>query len=207
PTPAPPPEPIPEPPPEPIPAPAAAMLEPSPGLDLSPRPELAWSLRVHGRGMLEINLPPTVGGGGQLAVEASWRNLVDVQLGAMLTTAGPQAVGSGTLVVNLVAARADTCAGPAFGRIRPRACVGVLAGSALAQGRGFRDDLRTTLPWLAVAVGGDIRVALSRRVGLSFGLDGLVSLVRPVFLVREEHEVRQLRELPRLGAPAGVGGV
>jgi hypothetical protein len=78
----------------------------------------------------------------------------------------------------------------------------------LAKGRGFREDYRTTLPWVALALGGDVRVGLGPRTALSFGLDGLASLVRPVFDVEEElFEVRQLRDLPRFGAAIGMGVV
>jgi hypothetical protein len=40
---------------------------------------------------------------------------------------------------------------------------------------------------------------------LAFGVDGLVNVVRPVFDVREDLQVRKLRELPYLGAMFGVG--
>jgi hypothetical protein len=178
--------------------------EPSPSLDLAPR-KPRWALRAVGRGLLTVGVPPTLGGGGQLGVEAGWRDLVDLHVGAFASSAGAQPIEDATLTVTLVAARTDLCVGPQLGRVRPRACGGVLAGSALAQGRGFLEDYRTTLPWVAVAFGGDVRVGLGPRTALSFGLDGLVGLVRPVFDVREEFEVRQLRELPRFGAAFGVG--
>jgi hypothetical protein len=208
-TPAPPtaepePEPEPEPAPDSVPEPA---IEPSPLPDLTPR-RSPWALRAQLRGLLTVGVPPTLGGGGQLGLELGWRDLVDVQLGALATSAGPQRVDeAATLSITLVAARADACVGPQLRRVRPRLCGGVLAGSALAQGRGFREDYRTTLPWVAVALGGDVRVGLGPRTALSFGLDGLVSVVRPVFDVREDFQVRQLRELPRFGAAIAMGVV
>lgn len=213
-TPAPPTEPEPAPEPAPLPEPERTETsEPSPLPDLAPRPR-PWALRASLRGLLTVGVPPTLGGGGQLGLEAGWRDLVDVQLGVLATSAGAQPVDAGaqssgeaTLAVTLVAGRADACVGPQLRRVRPRLCGGVLAGAALAEGRGFRDDYRATLPWLAVALGGDVRVGLSARTALSFGLDGLVSLVRPVFDVREDFEVRQLRELPRFGAAIGMGVV
>jgi hypothetical protein len=126
-------------------------------------------------------------------------------MGAFVSSAGPQPIDDATLAITLLAARADLCVGPQLRRVRPRACGGALAGSALAQGRGFRDNYRTTLPWMALAFGGDVRVGLGPRTALSFGLDGLVTVVRPVFDVREEFEVRQLRDLPRFGAALAVG--
>lgn len=205
---------IPEPPPEPEPEPAPTVaMEPSPLPDLEPR-RRAWALRAQLRGLLTVGVPPTLGGGGQLGLEAGWRDLVDVQLGVLATSAGAEPVDAGaqtagqaSLLVRLVAGRADVCVGPQLRRVRPRLCGGMLVGAALAEGRGFRDDYRTTLPWVAVALGGDVRVGLSARTALSFGLDGLVSVVRPTFDVREDFQVRQLRDLPRFGAAIGMGVV
>jgi hypothetical protein len=206
PTPTPTPEPLPEPEPEPTPPTPLAAIEPSPVTDLEPR-RTPWALRAQLRGLLTVGVPPTLGGGGQLGLELGWRELVDVQLGAFVASAGPQPIDDATLTITLVAARADTCVGPQLRRVRPRLCGGLLAGSALAQGRGFREDHRTTLPWVALALGGDVRVGLGPRTALSFGLDGLVSVVRPVFDVREDFQVRQLRDLPRFGAAIGMGVV
>jgi hypothetical protein len=200
-------EPLPAPAPLPAPDPVStAAIEPSPLAELAPR-RSPWALRAQLRGLLTVGVPPTLGGGGQLGLELGWRDLVDVQLGAFATSSGPQPVDEATLTITLVAARADVCVGPQLRRVRPRLCGGVLGGSALAQARGFRDDYRTTLPWVAVALGGDVRVGLGPRTALSFGLDGLVSVVRPVFDVREDFQVRQLRDLPRFGATIGMGVV
>lgn len=208
------PTPTPTPPPTPPPTPEPALpdrtaIEPSPRLDLEPRrrPADDWAVRAELRGLLTVGIPPTLGGGGQLGVEAGWRDLVDVRLGALGTSSGSRPAGEGTLTITLAAARADLCVGPRLRRVRPRACTGVLAGGALAQGRGFLRDYRTRLPWVAMAVGGDVRVGLGPRTALSFGLDGIVSLVRPVFDLAEDFEVRELRDLPRFGAALGVGVV
>lgn len=198
-------DPPPEQDPSPDPTPPVAN-EPTPRPDSAPR-KPAWALRGQLRGLLTVGVPPTLGGGGHLALELGWRDLVDVQLGALATSAGPQPVDGATLTVTLVAARADACVGPRLRRVRPRLCGGAVAGGALAQGRGFREDYRTTLPWVALALGGDVRVGLGPRTALSFGLDGLVSLVRPVFDVEDEFGVRELRDLPRFGASIGMGVV
>jgi hypothetical protein len=201
------PPPVIEPPPEPTPDPVpVAAVEPPSGLDLAPRKQ-PWALRAQLKGLLTVGVPPTLGGGGQLGLEAGWRDLVDLQVGAFASTAGPQTIDEATLSITLLAARADLCVGPQVRRVRPRACGGVLAGSAVAQGRGFRDNYRATLPWVALAFGGDVRVGVGPRTALSFGLDGLVTVVRPVFDVREQFEVRQLRDLPRFGAAFAVGFV
>lgn len=194
-------------PPEPEPEPVRAVLEPTPTLDLSPRPSRPWTLRAHAHGLLAINAPPTLGGGAAVGIEASWRDRIDLQLGAMATSAAPRAIAEGTLAVTLLAARVDLCAGPQLGRVRPRGCLGALAGNAVAQGRGFDQDGRVVLPWMAVAAGGDVRIAVHRRVALSLGLEGLLSVVQPVFYVRQESQERQLQPLPRVGALLSGGVV
>ena len=80
-----------------------------------------------------------------------------------------------------------------------------MAGRALGEGRGFERDFQTAVPWVALAFGGDLRVTLTSRLALSFDLDGLVTLFRPAFGVREELQVRKLRDLPRFGAAIGTG--
>ncbi|MCH9680272.1 MAG: hypothetical protein K0V04_02470 [Deltaproteobacteria bacterium] len=180
------------------------VVPPDDGLDLTP-PKPNWHLRAHGRALLTLGAPPTVGGGGQLGLELSWRNRVDLQLGALASSAGSQSVADGSLNVTLAAGRADLCWGPQLGLFRPRVCGGVVAGTAVGESQGFARDFRIAVPWLAGAVAADLRVRLAPRLRLSFGLDGLVTVLQPVFDVREELGVRQLRDLPRFGAALGVG--
>lgn len=202
-----PPPPEPEPTPAPVPEDLPPLAEPAPTLDLSPRPKSPWTLRAHAHGLLALAVPSALGGGAEVGVEASWRDRIDLQLGGLAAASSPQPVEGGTLSVALVAARADLCGGRSFGRVRPRGCVGALAGSALAQGRGFQIDGRITLPWLALAAGGDVRVGLGRWLALAFGFDAVIGVVRPAFAVREGSQVRHVRELPRLGGMLGMGVV
>ncbi|MCA9706524.1 MAG: hypothetical protein KDK70_11795 [Myxococcales bacterium] len=178
--------------------------EPSPGPDLTPR-ERPWSLRLHGGGMVTVGVPPPVGGGAELGVELGWRDVLDLQAGVLGASAGPQPIDDATLEITLLAGHVDVCAGPTMGRVRPRFCGGVVAGSAMAEGRGFVRDFQTVVPWVAGVFGGDLRIGLTRRLALSLDLDGLVTVVRPVFDVREELQVRKLRDLPRFGAAFGAG--
>ncbi len=192
-----------EPPPVVVPRPSAP--EPSPGPDLTPR-DRPWRLRVRAGGLVTVGLPPPLGGGAELAVELSWRDLVDVDVGVLGASAGPQPIDQGsTLQIALVAGRADVCAGPQMRRVRPRFCGGLIAGSAMGEGRGFVRDFQVVVPWVALAFGGDLRVSLMHRLDLSFDLDGVVTTVRPVFDVREELGVRKLRDLPRFGGMFGLG--
>lgn len=196
--------PPPLPPTDPPPVVTAPPPEPSPGPDLTPR-ESPWEWRIHGGGMITIGAPPPLGGGAELGAELGWRDVLDVQLGMIVTSAGPQRVEDWTLDITLLAGRADVCAGPQMGRVRPRFCGGLVAGGAIGEGRGFIRDFQTVVPWVAGAFGGDLRVGLTRRLALSFDIDGLVTVVRPVFDVLEQLEVRKLRDLPRFSAAFGVG--
>lgn len=206
------PEPRPEPEPQPEPQPEPKLEtspdEPVPGspahVDLSSPPP-RWELRGQLRGLLAYGVPPEVGGGGMLGLELSHKSLVDLQLGVQATSSGSERIDGGRLAVTLVGGRVDACVGPRIGEIRPRGCLGLLVGSALAEGQGFSTDYRVALPWAAGTFGGDVRVGLTPRVRLSFGLEGLVTVVRPVFDLREGPEARTLRELPRFGALFGVG--
>ncbi|MCX4242667.1 hypothetical protein [Paraliomyxa miuraensis] len=180
--------------PDPAPEPAAALVQPL--LDLDPPPVPAWGLRLDARGLLGINTPPTVAGGAMVGLDASWRERVDLHLGAMATTAAPRSIGGGTLAVTLLAARLDVCGGPQLGRVRPRGCLGTRAGNAMAQGRGFEQNGRAVLPWLAMAARGDVRVTLHRRVALGLGLEGLVNVVQPVFYTLQGAQ----EPMPRFGA-------
>lgn len=175
-----------------------------PGLDLTPRPS-PWEWRLHGGGLVTIGAPRPMGGGAELGIELGWRDRLDVQLGALVTSAGWQPVEEGTVDITLMAGRADVCAGFRVERIRPRFCGGLVAGSALGRARGYFRDFQTVVPWVAVPVGGDLRVDLTRRLAFSFGLDGLITVINPVFDKHEELQVRKLRDLPRFSATFGVG--
>src|SRR5690606_29048823 len=135
-------------------------------------------IALHGRGLITIGVPPGLGGGGQLGVELSFRRLVDLRASALASTIGKQTIDAdaGTsLSASVVAGRIDVCAGPWLGRVRPRACLGPVIGAAIATGDGFRVDRTIALPWVAVALAADVRVRLTRRIALEFGLDGLVT--------------------------------
>ncbi len=165
-----------------------------------------WRVRASARGLLAIGAPPPIAGGGHVGLELSWRDLLDFQAGAMATSAGSQSLDDGRVSIVLVAGRADMCAGQRLGQIRPRICIGAVGGSAFARGEGFLRDFQTVVPWFAAAFGGDVRVSLLPRLSLTFGLDGLVTVVRPVFDMQGQNlEVRQVRDLPRFAAVFGMG--
>ena len=65
-----------------------------PGLDLTPRPS-PWEWRFHGGGLVTVGAPRPMGGGAELGIELGWRDRIDVQLGALVTSAGWQPVEEG----------------------------------------------------------------------------------------------------------------
>jgi hypothetical protein len=205
------PQPSPEPPPPPPPEPAPSEPPPSePPPPEPPSPESPPKMQVRGRvgAIFTIGDPPGLGGGGELGVELGFLDLVDLHLGVMAATSGRRTIDSelGTSVAaSLVAGRFDVCTGPWVGKVRPRACVGAVAGAAIASGRGFAVDRTIALPWVALALSGDVRVRLSPRVQLEFGLDGLATAVQPGLDVESLDGPQPVRDFARFGISAGAG--
>ncbi|MEM9456107.1 MAG: hypothetical protein AAGF11_18135 [Myxococcota bacterium] len=177
---------------------------PGPGPDLTPRPS-PWDWRLHGGAMVTIGAPRPIGGGVQLGIELGWRDRIDVQVGGLVMSAGRQPVEEGTIDITLMAGRADVCTGFRVERVRPRLCGGFLAGSAYGRARGYYRDFETVVRWVAVPIGGDVRVDLTRRLAFSFDVDGLITLINPIFDMEEELQVRKLRDLPPFAVTFGVG--
>jgi hypothetical protein len=163
---------------------------------------------AHGRGLLTIGAPPGLGGGGQLGAELTFLRLIDLRASAIAATSGRQTIDSddGTSVTaSIIGGRVDVCAGPWLGRVRPRACIGPIAGVAIAHGRGFRVDRTIALPWVAVALGADLRVRLTRRLALEFGLDGVVTAVQPGLDIENIDGPQPVRDFARFGVAVGAG--
>lgn len=201
------PEPEPQPEPEPEPQPEPNPNSSPPTVDLS-EPPRDWQVRTQLRALVGYNVPPDVGGGGTLSVELGWRSLLDIELGIAGTSSGTRPLEGAVLDVALVAGRANVCAGPWVGRnktLRPRGCVGALAGAAIAEGGGTMRNYRTTVPWIAPTFGGDVRVALGPRLRFSIGVEGVITAVRPVFQLETDSEPVTLSAVPRVGALLGLG--
>ncbi len=206
----------PPPPPAPIdPPPAPVEPEPAPPPsrpDPPPPDREPTRMQIHGRvgGVFTVGSPPGLGGGGEVGVELGFREIVDLHLGALAATSGRRTLDAdqGTSVsASLVGGRLDVCTGPWVGKVRPRACTGLVAGAAIAAGRGFVLDRTVALPWVAMALSGDVRVRLTSRLQLEFGLDGLVTAVQPGLDVESLDGPQPVRDFGRFSIMAGVGVV
>lgn len=195
-------------------------LEPAPPSDPETPPELEaaepraealeaspWSGAALARGGVGLHAPPRWAGVGAAAVELRWRDRVDVDLGILGAQGGFVAVGEGRAAFTLVGMTLEMCGGSTFGRVHPRGCVGMVGGGALARGRGFTTERSDRLPWVGVTFGTDVRVRVSRRVELEFGVDGLVHVLQPGFDFVDESGARRAgRAFPWIGGwlTAGV---
>ena len=144
---------------------------------------------------------------GAAAVELRWKERISIDAGILAAQGGFVPLGEGRAAFTLVGMTLDLCGGETFGRLHPRGCVGLVAGGALARGRGFTVPRGDRLPWMGVTFGGDLRVRVAKRIELEFGADGLVHALQPAFDFVDEDGARQVgREFPWVGAwlTAGV---
>lgn len=182
--------------------PVAAEPGPSDPEEDTPRPKT--HVRLGARGLFAIGTPTGLGGGAEVALELGWRELIDIDTRLLVTTTGEQSFAGGRFTSTSVAGRFNVCAGPQLGRVRPRACTGVLSGVVHAQGREFRRQGRARLPWVAFVLGGNVRVKLTSRLGLDFALEGVVTALKPIFVVESDAGPSE-REFARFGVTAGIG--
>lgn len=164
-----------------------------------------WKLMAEAAAEFSIGTPPDVGGGGRLALRASWRNILDLQIGGLFASSGRERIGEGRALLTAVGGRFDICAGPPWTRLRPRGCVGVLAGAGFAAGQGFDDDQTARVPWVAIPVGVDLEVPLSPRVAFLMGVEGLPAIARPTFEATSATGAVSSRGFARFGGMLEAG--
>jgi hypothetical protein len=72
-------------------------------------------------------------------------------------------------------------------RLRPRlelaGCGGLEIGALLGTGLGVDDARTRAQPWLAAVVGTELAWPVGRRVALTLGVDAVVAILRPLFVV------------------------
>jgi hypothetical protein len=167
-----------------------------------PRP---WRLWGEVAAQLSIGAPLDVGGGARAGLRASWRRILDLGVGAFALSSGREPIGVGSAVFSAVAGRFDVCAGPPWPRLRPRGCVGVIAGAALAAGDGYEVDKTTRLPWVAIPFGIDLEINLAPRLDLLIGIEGLPAVLRPSFGADSEMGRVYVRRFSRFGGIVEAG--
>jgi hypothetical protein len=162
-------------------------------------------MRTDLTGLFTLGHPPGIGGGAKLELGFGWREIVELGTGVTAAWSGSQPVGDGAATFSVVGALGQLCAGPPWQVWRPRACVGVVAGAAVAAGQGFMVDQTSRVAWVVVPFGADVRVRLARRVSFTLGIDGLAAVVRPVFEAVTITEQRVVRRFPRVGMALEAG--
>ncbi len=165
----------------------------------------AWRMRIDLTGMFTYGHPPGAGGGGRLELGFAWREMLEVGFGAMAASSGLEPVGDESATFAVAGGLAQFCAGPPWKAWRPRGCVGVIAGAAVAAGRGFMVDQTSRVAWVVIPFGADVRVRLAQRVAFTLGVDGLAAVVRPVFEAVTLDDQRVVRRFPTVGLAVEAG--
>ena len=79
-------------------------------------------------------------------------------------------------------------------------------GRLSAEGHDYGESKTPKLTWASASMRLDLRLALAKRFGVSFGADGWVPLARPVLDVRDERgQILSETELPPAGVALGLG--
>lgn len=200
-------DPEPEPEPEPSPRPPQPPVGPvtaPPGPRPRPKPR-QWSLWSEVVGVFSVGAPPGVGGGARFGLYGRWKELVDVGAGALVHSSGAERVGEGSAVLSVAAGRFDVCAGPRLGRVRLRGCTGLVAGAALAAGRGFDEDSTTRVPWVAVPIGARLEARIAERLSFLFGVEGQAAVIRPNFEAADLADRRSSRRFAPFAGTLELG--
>jgi hypothetical protein len=164
-----------------------------------------WRMRTEITGLFTYGHPPGVGGGAKLELDFGWREILDLGVGAVAASSGSQPVGDGAATFSVVGAIGRICAGPPWRVWRPRGCVGVIAGAAIAAGQGFMVDQTSRVAWVVVPFGADVRVRMARRVAFTLGVDGVAAVVQPVFEAVTIGQQTVVRRFPRVGLMLEAG--
>ncbi len=162
-----------------------------------------------GRGALWVGVVPGIAGGGQLQVELGWRSWFDLRIGALGGYGGRRMLGSGTLDFGLVAARVDACFGVQRRRLRPRVCVGSVAGVLQAMPHGYTSGDAIVSPWVGAAAALELRVVTTRVFAVDITVDGIVPFFKPLVAVRDPNKPGMIGDtvsFAPVGLVIGVGG-
>ncbi|MEM6990360.1 MAG: hypothetical protein AAF721_07685 [Myxococcota bacterium] len=208
---APPPEPVVEPTPEPAPPEPEVEVPTLPPEPAEPVPtvepnEFRFSLAASG--IASFGVTPGAAFGGELTAELGFVPWLDIVVGGEGLGGLPIALGGGDVGTAIAAGRVAACPSRAFGRVRPRLCVGVAAGALIAAGRNFQNDQTARLPWVAIESGGDLDVRIASRVALRVGVRAVAPLIRNNLDVRDPaNAVVEAREIPSIGVAGTLGVV
>lgn len=98
---------------------------------------------------------------------------------ALLATGAPSVpLADASHRARLVGGELALRAGAQLGWLRLEGAAALVAAAFLARGDGFAEDLRTRRPWLALALGPRLELALTERWSLGLALDATLALLR-----------------------------
>jgi hypothetical protein len=178
------------------------VAEPKP-LPRPRRPTQVW-LGVRAAGML--GLVSRASGGGELRLDTWFPSGFLLGVSGVVNEAVAQPLRSGQFRATGAAGRIDACYARDWSSTHVRFCGGVAAGAVNGRGKGFEPSQQDTVAWVWFAGGSHVRFPADRRVGLSVGVELVVPVLRPRFVLRDESGDRvATASLPPLGGILLVG--
>lgn len=157
--------------------------------------------------VLLVGVIPQVAGGAAVGLEVGPLDWLDVRITGLASFAIDREFAGGLLDFGLGGASVDLCGGgPSRWRVRPRGCVGFTAAAIRWVGRGFDVSEAGVAPWMAVTVGGDLRIALAPRFGLQLSARVGLPVLRSDYALKTQEGQRTLAA-PPVGAFVGFGPV
>ena len=185
-------------------APAQPMTarEEPPRWSLAAAPVVLWSVL------------PKVASGGVASAETAWSRLLETRMSLLVTAPVDFAMAAGRAEAQLFAFRADACVVIGVSTARVRGCGGFAMGLVTSETTGLLVERSRLFPWSAVAGRIDGRLPLTKwgaapvewTVGAFAGVDVLVTVRRPVFLVDYERGSAVDRvNFPALGVAPSAG--
>lgn len=133
-------------------------------------------------------------------------DLARIELGALGTSVVSVPVGPGHADVMRVGGRAQACLLIGLAPFEVAGCLGLIAGAALAAGRGFRRDREAEIPWVAAVSRLELAVAVADPLAIGLAVDGMLATVRPrLEVLGPDGVVSASQGLPAAGFALALG--
>ncbi len=174
--------------------PVESVPEESPDPSPQDQPTSRWRHAVSLGGTFAWRLIPDLAATATLGFRSVLEERFVLRVGGWVSSAAEHSLGPGAFESRLFGGRVDACGRWAVPPVGLDVCGGVLAGALRAEGLRFSENLVTTRPWVAVAVGARAEVPLSTRFGLALSAEGVVPLLRPEVHVSDESGTVTVRE-------------
>lgn len=155
--------------------------------------------------MVGFEVLPGVAFGGRLGLSLQAASWLEVDAGALGLAGLSFELGVGEVRPSLVGAEAGLCPTRRWSRWQVRLCVGPAAAAVIAQGRGFDEERRSLLPWVALNAAPDVRVGLTPRIALGLRAGVSAPLLSAGFDVRNDGGIVIDRRTP--SSAGGFAGI